>query len=376
MNNDISDISRLQEDFTDFFEHSLCGFVIAAPDGKIIRANRTLAGWLRCTPGDLTGKQMSELLAVGGRIYYETHLRPLLRMQGYFEEIALEMEYRDQPKMPVLLNAFERKNEHDEVLFIRFTILKATDRRIYENNLKELKANLEISLANALHVTTLREQFIAILGHDLRNPLGSIIAAGSYLEKNPLAEQKPQVVQIINRSANRMKELIEIIMDFARTRLGEGIIVNCQPVQLQPILEHVVDELCTIHPDCIVQTHYELREAVTCDGPRIAQLFSNLLANAIIHGFPKTIIRVNAFSRDGLFQLSVSNAGKKIAEEQMSRLFEPFTRESHSTSQNGLGLGLYIASQIAKAHKGELTASSTELETCFTLKIDDPNRER
>lgn len=373
MNDDNFDILRLHEDFTDFFEHTLCGFVIAAPDGKIIRANGVLAGWLRCSPGDLTGKQISELLAIGGKIYYETHLRPLLHMQGYFEEIAVELECQDQPKIPVLLNALQRKNEHGEVLFIRFIILKATDRRIYENNLKELKANLEISLANALHVTTLREQFIAILGHDLRNPLGSIIAAGSYLENSQLMDQGQKIVQIINRSAKRMKELIEVIMDFARTRLGEGIIINRQPTPLQPVLEHIVDELRAMHPERIIQTQFELREDVMCDGSRIAQLFSNLLGNAIVHGFDNTIIRVNAFSGDGRFQLSVTNEGKKISEEQMSRLFEPFTRESHSASQNGLGLGLYIASQITKAHNGELTASSTGHNTCFTLKIDNQN---
>jgi sigma-B regulation protein RsbU (phosphoserine phosphatase) len=297
--------------------------------------------------------------------------RRCLKMQGHFEEIALELVSRNQQKIPVLLNAFERKDEAGNPMFIRFMVVKASDRRTYEDNLKQTKANLEISLANALQVATLRDQFIAILGHDLRNPLGSIIAATSFLGHAQLDPQQQKVLQIIHKSAGRMNELIGNIMDFARTRLGEGMVINRQPTVLKPLLQQVVDELGTIHPTRVIKTDYDLVEPVACDGPRIAQLLSNLLANAITHGAPGGPVSLKVKNKKGIFELSVSNAGHKIAADQLVKLFEPFTRESRRPSQNGLGLGLYIASQIAKSHKGELTATSTDAETCFVFRFPE-----
>ena len=83
------------EDFEDFFEYSMCGFINAAPDGMILRVNTRLADWLGYIPGELAGKWFSELLRIGGKIMYETHLAPLLRMQGFFQEVALEMRHKN-----------------------------------------------------------------------------------------------------------------------------------------------------------------------------------------------------------------------------------------------------------------------------------------
>jgi phosphoserine phosphatase RsbU/P len=366
---ELHDTTPTPEEFDDFFEISLSGNVIARQDGTIIRANKTLAGWLGLTSRDLTGKKFSELLNIGGRIYYETHLGPLLRMQGFFDEVALELQSPSNGKLPVMINALERKGPNGEVLFVRFTVFRAADRRVYEQNLKDAKASLEMSLANANQVALLREQLIAILGHDLRNPLGSVIAGASVLARSELPESETKIVQIINRSAARMAELVSNIMDFARTRLGEGIVINPKPTDIEPTLEHVIDELTAAWPNRVIRADFHLDEPVNCDVPRIAQVFSNLLTNAITHGRADTEVSVKAISKDGLFELTVCNAGEPIVPEMIGRLFEPFTRDANRPSQNGLGLGLYIASQISKAHKGQIIVSSTEKETCFTFRL-------
>lgn len=360
---------QLQEDFEDLFENAVCGFVTTDAEGKIIRANNRIAGWLGRDAGSIKGQRFSDLLTIGGKIYYETHLWPLLRMQGFFDEVALELSCANKDKLQVLVNAIERRDEQDRPQFIRFTVLKATDRRRYEANLLEARSAAELSLSNALQVAELREQFIAILGHDLRNPLGAIVAAASLLKEADLPSPHDKAVAVLARSADRMSEMIKNIMDFAVSRLGGGMRINKQSVLLTPVLTQVIDELGAIFPGRAIKTEFDITEPVECDPDRVAQLLSNLLANALTHGDTSQPVIVRAFHKDGILELSVSNGGKPIPADHIERLFEPFTRENARPSQNGLGLGLYIASQISLAHAGTLAATSTAEETRFTFRV-------
>ena len=364
-----NDKSQGRENFEDFFAHSLSGHVIADAEGKILRINQRLADWLGCDPPATVGQRFSDLLTVGGKIYYETHLWPLLRMQGFFEEVALELGCANNQKFQVLVNAYERRDEKNIPQFIRFTVFKATDRRIYEQNLRDAKSTAEMNLSNAIQLSSLREQFIAVLGHDLRNPLGAIMTGISLLGMEDLRPEQAKIVQVMSRSAQRMNELIKNVMDFARVRLGGGMLLDKKLVSLRPVLTHVVDELKIIWTNREIITEFDLDEPVECDPNRVAQLFSNLLANAITHGAQDKPVYAKAFSKDGIFELSVGNSGNPIPEDHIKKLFEPFTREDVRPSLQGLGLGLYIASEISSAHGGELTATSSQDETRFTFRI-------
>ena len=357
----------LEESFEDFFENTVCGFATTTSQGIIIRANKTLSDFVGSSPADLKGRKFQDLLSISGKIYYETHLWPLLRMQGFFQEVAVELTARGETKLPVFINAMERRDENKQPLLIRFTVLKATDRRQYEDNLKQSKAALELSLANAVQLATLRDQLIAILGHDLRNPLGSVIMGSSYLAENDLTPDQLHIVNIMQRSSARMNELIGNIMDFARTRLGQGLVIDPKPTDMKSILEHVAEELRTGWPSREIVTEISLPDPVVCDGPRIAQLASNLLANALIHGAKNTPVKLRSAVSGGKFLLEVINNGAPIPAAIVDKLFEPFTRETDRPSQNGLGLGLYIASQITKAHGGTIMVDSNSVQTRFTF---------
>jgi sigma-B regulation protein RsbU (phosphoserine phosphatase) len=166
-----------------------------------------------------------------------------------------------------------------------------------------------------------------------------------------------------------MAELIDNIMDFARGRLGGGMMLNRQPLLLEPVLSRVVGELRMAWPKRAIETDFRLCEPVDCDGPRLSQILSNLLANALMHGSLEDPVQVQASLDHGIFELSVGNTGKVIPPEAIEKLFHPFTREGVRSSQNGLGLGLYIASEIARAHGGDLTVVSTEETTRFTFRM-------
>jgi phosphoserine phosphatase RsbU/P len=357
------------EDFDDFFEHALSGFVLAQPDGKIIRANARLAEWIGCAPDDLVQRRFSDLLSVGGRIYYETHLGPLLRMQGFFDEVALELKAKDDKRLPILLNALERRNDSNEPMFVRITVFKATDRRRYERTLQEDKKVAENHLADEMAVSALREQFVAVLGHDLRNPLAAIRSGVRLLEREQLSERSAKITGLVEKSVQRMSELIDGIMDFARARLGGGFVLDVQERNIEPDLMHVVNELKSAWPERTIEVEFDLTRPVACDVARISQLFSNLLSNALAHGSAAHPVRVSAFSSEEAFQLSVSNSGEPIDAVSHEKLFQPFTRNEVRHSQQGLGLGLYIASEIAKAHNGEISVRSSSEETIFTFTI-------
>jgi sigma-B regulation protein RsbU (phosphoserine phosphatase) len=363
--------TELTNELKDFFEHPLCGFLITDPGGRIVRANLCMASWMKCSPQELTGRRFSDLLTMGGKIYYETHLWPLLRIQGFFDEVAVELSTGNGDKKQVLVNAFEQRNDSGEPLFVQVTVFKASDRRLYEQNLKEDKAKTEQKLTDEQTISAVREQFIAVLGHDLRNPLSSIITGASMLSEEPDLDLHKPIVDIISRSASRMAEMINNIMDFARARLGSGIVVNSQPTDLEPLLQHVIDEIKIVWPEKIIETDLKITKPVVCDAPRIGQLFSNLLANALTHGTVNTPVLVQAFNTDDFFELSVRNQGKPIPPSAIEKLFHPFSRESDLPSQQGLGLGLFIASEIARGHDGKLTVRSDETETCFTFRFPD-----
>jgi len=214
-----------------------------------------------------------------------------------------------------------------------------------------------------------REQFIAVLGHDLRNPLAAIVSGSDVLMRMSTGDRMSKVARSVHSSAMRMGGLIDDVMDFARARLGGGLEPRTVYAPLDGVLSQVFAELRAIHPDRTMNMDTHLTESVEADPKRIGQLFSNLLGNALIHGSADAPIRVKADSSHGVFTLSVANAGEPIAPEMLEQLFLPFHRRRGASSADGLGLGLYIASEIAQAHGGRLAVESTADETCFTFRM-------
>jgi signal transduction histidine kinase len=229
----------------------------------------------------------------------------------------------------------------------------------------------EAALLGERQASEIREQFIAVLGHDLRNPLASIDAGARLLRKEgALTAKGTEIVGLLQSSVKRMAGLIDNVLDFARGRLGGGLPIRRNADKpLGPVLEQVIAELRAGWPDRPIEAGIEISAPVSCDRGRIGQLLSNLLGNALTHGAPDCPVRVRASTEAGLFELSVANAGAPIPAPTLSRLFQPFFRASGRGRHEGLGLGLYIASEIARAHGGRLDVRSTEEETRFTLTM-------
>lgn len=216
----------------------------------------------------------------------------------------------------------------------------------------------------------LREQFIAVLGHDLRNPLHAInFGAERLLRKHP-DPATDTLLRHMLASGRRAAQLVEDVLDFARGRMGSGIPLNISDCQgLQAALQQVVSEVQGVHPQRVIHAEIGELRGVSGDRDRLAQLLSNLVANAIHHGSQDGPVVVTANIEQGRFNLTVKNPGQ-INAQALPRLFEPYSRPATDTPQAGLGLGLYIVKQIAEAHGGELSVSTGEEHgTVFTFSL-------
>jgi signal transduction histidine kinase len=235
-------------------------------------------------------------------------------------------------------------------------------------------ARTEANLREERQMAELREQFIAILGHDLRNPLSAVTNVAQLLKRMPLDDKIMRLANIVQDSSYRMSALVDNLMDFARARLGEGIVLNITENESpEVILTHIIEELKLIWPNRIIETDFTQLNPFNCDGKRIGQLFSNLLTNALTHGNANDPVMVTASCDEAGLKLAVSNSGEQISPDAMKHLFKPFSRGELKKNQQGLGLGLYIASEIARAHNGTLSVDSTSQRTAFTLTIPTVN---
>ncbi|MGF1923680.1 MAG: sensor histidine kinase [Bacteroidia bacterium] len=230
----------------------------------------------------------------------------------------------------------------------------------------EERAVKEAQLIEAKKTAELRDKFIGILGHDVRNPVGAVLNVAELLLRMPVDDRVKRMASIVQTSTQRTRGLIENILDFARAHLGEGLKLQlAEEKLLGSVLQQVVNDL----PAHLIEAEFELTQAVICDSRRLAQLLSNLLSNAVKYGNNSMPIKVAARSNGDEFVLSVTNKGDKIEQHVMERLFQPFYIGDLDPTQRSLGLGLYIASEITKAHKGSLTVVSNEDFTCFTFTM-------
>jgi sigma-B regulation protein RsbU (phosphoserine phosphatase) len=358
-------------DFEDVFESAPCGYILADRDGRITRANKTLADWIATSSAQMAGKRFSDLLPVTGKIFYETHFAPMLHMQGRFSEVALELVRADGSRAPILVNAIAVRDQ-SVVSQIRFTVFFAAERRQYERGLLDARDRAEAAIVNERADSELREQFIAVLGHDLRNPLASITSGIHMLERESLSPRGKKVATLMASSVLRAGALIDNVLDFARGRLGGGISLDRNADEpLEPVLRQVVSELRSVNPEHIITQQYDLDQPISCDRMRVGQLLSNLLGNALTHGAKDEPVKIEASTAEGEFVLAVSNGGEPIPEAAMERLFQPFFR-GHDRVNHGLGLGLHIASEIARAHDGALIVHSDQAATTFvfTMPLD------
>ena len=222
----------------------------------------------------------------------------------------------------------------------------------------------------------LREQFIAVLGHDLRSPLYTVGVAAEILVTRTGEPEMVKLGERLRSSTRRMARLIDDVLDFARTRLGSGLgAVMAETKDLATALGEVVIELREAHQGRVVVENIAFSGTAYCDRGRVQQLLSNLLGNALTHGGSEQPVVVDISRQGDKLIVAVTNGGTPIAPENLKKVFDPYWRPSSIAQSGGLGLGLHICSQIVKAHGGTIeVGSSTEAGTRFVATIPIQSR--
>ncbi|MDF1727289.1 MAG: GAF domain-containing sensor histidine kinase [Sulfitobacter sp.] len=227
----------------------------------------------------------------------------------------------------------------------------------------------EALVAQERELSRIQEEFVAVLGHDLRNPVAALEAGLRQLDRQTMPDGAQRIMPAMRATLRRMNDLIENIMLHAKARLGGGIRISAsEEAPLVEAITQVVEEVRAAAPEHEIKLDLALDQPVRVDAPRIAQAVSNLLSNAVRHGDPGTPVHVRGELNKGALEITVANEGKAAPALLREDLFHPYRRGSHAEGE-GLGLGLYIASSIAKAHGGKIEVRHDSGITTFVLSV-------
>jgi two-component system, sensor histidine kinase and response regulator len=220
----------------------------------------------------------------------------------------------------------------------------------------------------------LRERFIGILGHDLRQPLNSVAMGAQVLLAGGLAERDAVVVRRLARATERMSRMISDMLDLTKSRLGGGIAIERKPTDLRGACDQVVAEIRMGHPNAAISFSSSGETTGTYDRDRIIQLVTNLVANALEHGRAEEPIDIALEGGEQNATITVANGRAPIPREILARLFDPF-RVADMAKTKGLGLGLFIVEQIARGHDGSVSVESNDETTRFVVVLPRAKRE-
>lgn len=222
-----------------------------------------------------------------------------------------------------------------------------------------------------------RDLLSGVLAHDLRNPLGAMLTGTEVLLQDAsLKSEQTATAARIRSSGNRMRKMIEDLLDFTRTRLGTGMPMKKSNNDLGQILKNVIEELTAFHPGAMLEWSVTGDLSSDCDAARIEQMLSNLIANAIVHGSDDRPVTVTARGDDSDLIVQIQNHGEPISPAEKEVLFDPLRRaavqlkEAGRHGVRGVGLGLYIVREIVEAHDGAIRVDSSKEEgTTFTVNL-------
>ena len=263
-----------------------------------------------------------------------------------------------------------------------FRALRATVLRLYEESgasdltdVRRFNEAIDEAMSEsmdrfAVQTDLFRDQFIGVLGHDLRTPLGAVMAGAALLaapDDNP--QRRGRVVARIMNSAQRMERMIGDLLDLTRARLGGSMPLKRRSADLRQVCEEAMIEIRAGRPEAVVrfQASGDLRGEWDVD--RLAQVVSNLVGNAIQHGSGTPVTLIGQEQGDAV-TLAVHNGGPPIPPEVLPFVFEPLARGPAKAASHSIGLGLFIARAIVSAHGGDIqVSSSTDAGTTVTVEL-------
>jgi PAS domain S-box-containing protein len=349
-----------------------CGFLTFAEDGSVLTANATLLEMLGVSRDAVVGKRFETLLTVSSRIFYQTHLLPLLKLQSTVEELFLTFRCDGGSDVAVLTNVAKREDNGASVYDCVFMQLR--ERRKWEDEIVRARRTAE-------EANRANSALLSMMSHDVRTPIGSISGYCDLLLMGIRGELKPEQrgdVERMKKASEYVLSLIDDILSFTRLRAGEVARFDMKTIDIDSVLVQT-EALIGIRVEQAGLTYHRDKCTshikVVADPDRLQQVLLNLLTNAVKFT-PKGGRVTVSCAVDGEWTLiNISDTGRGIPADQVERIFEPFVQVPGSAAANpgmqrGFGLGLAISRNLARKMNGELTVVSTlGVGSTFTVRL-------
>jgi PAS domain S-box-containing protein len=353
----------LEADPEDLYENAPCAHLSTLPDGTIVRGNKTFFEWLGADRAEiLNGVRFQSLLTVGSRIYYETHYSPLLQMQGYVNEIALEMRRKDGTVRPIVASARRLQGPDGAALVHRVALFDSTDRRRYEHELLEARKRAEQATRDLETIVRQKTEFSAILAHELRNPLAPIRNALELMRRSGHDEgiiEKASAT--MRRQVAQLGRLVEDLFEVSRVDQGK-LSLRRVPIDLVSLLHHAAEASLPGLDAAGVSYTATLPTVpiyIAADAARLGQVIGNILNNAskfTLRGGSVALV-LEQVGNEAV--LHIRDTGIGIATDDLPRVFDLFMQaETPLESRAGLGIGLTLAKSLIERHDGRISVHS------------------
>lgn len=376
------DEALLEESAEELYDQAPCAYLSTLPDGTIVRVNHTFLEWTGATrDGLLACTKFQALLTVGSRIYYETHYAPLLRMQGFANEIAFEIIRGDERILPVLVNSRQKRDGDGTPLFNRITLFDSTDRRRYERELLLARRKAE-------QVAKDKADLLAMLSHDIRNPLNAVMGVVQLLDRSDLPDPQRRFVRLLKSSSENMLNLLDHVLELSKAESTSFALAEV-PFSLAVVVDDVVATFGTAAHSKGLTIRSAIADGLPAtvlgDSVAMRQIVANLVGNAIkfTHTGSVTVtIDVKEISTDAAtLEMSVSDTGIGIAADGIDRIFNEFTQASYETAVRfgGTGLGLTITRRLLALYGSTVHVRSAPGEGStfsFTIRLPLPSSDK
>ena len=348
----------------DFYQNAPCGYLTLGTNGKIVGMNNTLLSWIGAERPAIEGVAFfREILSAGSRIYFETHVLPLVQMQGFVSEVNLEMKGKAGKLFPVLINVNSATDKENGKGPYRFTVIDYSQRKLYEAELLAAQKAAEKSAARLSAMNEELERFAHTASHDLQAPLNTITGLVQLIEYRDYLKPDPKAVEIfemIVRNTRRMKSMIRDLLEYQRI---DAPTEKFERVSLEDMCREALDGL--VGEIEASGATFEIGPLPMISGVRIRliRLFQNLFSNAIKYrSEDPPVVTVSGYSKGDSAFIEVADNGVGFDPSNAEKIFGFMERLQSRDEIEGTGIGLSTCRRIMEAHGGKISADSRQGE--------------
>lgn len=353
----------ITETAEELYENAPCGYVSFLTDGIIFNINTTLLSWINFTKEEVIyNKKFQDLFKIGGQIFFETHFFPLIRMQGFIQEINFDIVRKDRSSFPGLINVNEIPAKGKNPLTYRATIFDITDRKKYELELMAAKKKAEEDSHS-------KAEFLSTISHEIRTPLHAILGIGNLLHKTHLNENQKEYARILLLSSENLLGLVNNLLDLSKIE-AQKVKMEKRAFNLESLVKMLQQtfkvKAAEKNIDLLVKLDEHVPKDLTGDPVKLSQILTNLIGNAIKFtnkGAVSIIIEQLQTSKNkSLLVFKVCDTGIGIPKDKIETVFQEFSQASYDVSMEygGTGLGLTISQKLLQLHKSEMKLQSVE----------------